>query len=473
MFKSKSLAANALLNTIRQFCAIAFPLVTFPYISRVLQVENYGKFTFSNSVVSYFALIAALGISNYAVREGSSLREDKKRLSVFADEVFSINVFTTIFSYILLIIALLLFQNLRDYKVLVLIQSLTIFFTTIGVEWLYTIYEDFAYVTLRSIIVQFVALIMMFIFVKTPNDYVTYAWISVLASGGANIFGFFYSRKYIHLKLVIVKNFKEHIKPMGILFFNTLAITIYANSGITLLGILKDNQSVGLYNVSVRIYTIIKQLLNATVVVILPRASLYLRQGRQEEYQKLILTVFRFLAILVVPATVGLYFMSYQITYFIAGDSYTSGFTSLRILSFAIILSIFASFITVGILLPHRREKKILIATVAGAVVNFILNITLIPFLDFNGAAIATVLAELVVFCFSIYFAKDIFDFKIIMGSFKAPLVGSILIGIVCTIVNLKIDNNFWSLIISVSVSIVAYSATLIGFYWVDLKIKK
>lgn len=109
--KKKSVGVNAVLNIIKQCCAIIFPLITFPYISRVLQVENYGKVNFSGSIIGYFYLFAALGIANYAVREGARIRNDKDKIQTFASEVFTINFISTIISYALLFMAIIFWEN--------------------------------------------------------------------------------------------------------------------------------------------------------------------------------------------------------------------------------------------------------------------------------------------------------------------------------------------------------------------------
>ncbi|HFI0817552.1 TPA: oligosaccharide flippase family protein, partial [Streptococcus suis] len=164
---NKSLKLNMVLNTIKGITGIIFPLITFPYVSKVLGVTKIGEYNFANSIVSYFILIAGLGISTYAIREGARFRENTKRLQHFANEMFTINVISTIFSYLLLIILLLLVPKFTNYFSLLLILSLQVFFKTVGIEWIYSIFEDYAYITLRSIVFQFISLLLLFIFVKS------------------------------------------------------------------------------------------------------------------------------------------------------------------------------------------------------------------------------------------------------------------------------------------------------------------
>ena len=186
----KSLKINALLNTLRSVLNIIFPLITFPYVSRILGADNLGIYNFSSSFVSYFILIAGLGINTYAIREGAKYRDNREEISNFSSEVFSINMLSTLIAYILLITILLLFKNLQDYTICIIIFSIQIFFSTIGTEWIYIIYEDYSYITLRSIVFKIISLFLLFVFVKNREDYLAYSAITVFSSLGSNLLNY-------------------------------------------------------------------------------------------------------------------------------------------------------------------------------------------------------------------------------------------------------------------------------------------
>lgn len=169
---------------------IIFPLITFPYASNVLQVENLGKVNFANSVCGYFLLFAGLGISSYAVREGSRYVNDREKLSAFASEMFSINMISTALTYAALAVTMLFWTKLHAYTDLMLVLSLQIFFTTIGTEWVFTIFEEYTYITIRGLLFQVLSIFMLFAFVKTRDDYCIYAGITVFAAVGANVLNF-------------------------------------------------------------------------------------------------------------------------------------------------------------------------------------------------------------------------------------------------------------------------------------------
>ena len=165
----KSLKKNAILNSIRNILRLIFPLITIPYVSRMLGVENVGKYSFAFSIISYFIILSKLGIETFAVREGSKYRDNKAKFNDFASEIFTINILSTLISYILLIICLFFLPQLSEYKLLIEILSLEILLTTLGCEWVYIINEDYTYITIRSIIFQTISLIMLLTFIKNQN----------------------------------------------------------------------------------------------------------------------------------------------------------------------------------------------------------------------------------------------------------------------------------------------------------------
>ncbi|MDD6065423.1 MAG: flippase [Firmicutes bacterium] len=460
--QKKSMKINAVLNGIKTLVTILFPIITFPYIMRVLGADNIGKINFANSIANYFQLIAALGVSSYAIREGAALRKDKTRISEFSRQIFSINLVTMVIAYVLLIITLVVSTKIRSYGTIIFIQSLNVFFTVIGVEWIYSIYEDYLYITIRTILVQLVSLILTFALVRTPEDYVTYVWISVLASGGANLINFFYAFKYCSLVPTAHMQMRKHLKPMLILGCNTLAVTIYVNSDITILGFMKDDYCVGIYSNAVKIYTVLKQIINALIVVSLPRLSALYGNGDYKQYNGLIEKVLKSLMILLLPVVTGLILLSNELVVLISGPEYAEGAAALRILSIAIAFSILASFFTTAILLPRKKEKYILRATMISAVVNIALNFVLIPVFSERGAAMTTVLAEFLAMTIAMRYARGDYAVSGVKHTFLRSMCGCLGIIGVCTLLRCLIHNYVLYTVISVVCSIMIYGIIMI-----------
>lgn len=455
--KSKSIGINALLNVFKQCSNIIFPLITFPYISRVLGSESLGKYNFAYSIIGYVALIAALGIPIYAVREGAKIREDKEKINKFTCQVFTINVIITVVAFILLGLSIFLFDKLQGYTSLIAILSTTVLFTTLGVDWINTIYEDYVFIVIRDVIFKFIALVLMFILVKTSKDCIIYAAITSIAEAAKGLVNFFYIRKYVDLHIVKDLELKKHIVPILILFCNALAITIYVNSDITLVGIFKGDREVGIYSTATKVYGICKSVLNAIVIVSIPRMSYLISNGTKEKYNEMLNKMLNLLIVIILPAVVGINMLSGEIIRILGGEEYISGSTSLKILSVSIVFAILTSFYSNSILVPNRKDKEYFFATLEAAVVNLILNFAFIPVFGINGAAITTLIAEAVVMVQVMKYSKNLHDKININPSISTSLVGCLGIALVCTIGRMLISNMYLYVVSSTIISAIIY----------------
>lgn len=465
--KRRNIGINAILNVIKQGLSVIFPLITYPYALRVLGAESIGKVSYAQSIISYFSLIAMLGISSYAVREGAKRRTNKEEFNRFANEVFTLNIVFTAVAYVLLIICLIFVEQTKGYTLLLLLLSSSLALTTFGVDWMNTVFEDFLYITVRSIITHLASLVILFAFVHTPNDYYAYAMMSITSNGIICISNWFYCRKYAKIRLTMHPNAKTHMKPLLILFANTVAISIYTNFDTTMLGWLKGDYYVGLYTISVKIYTIIKNLLVAVYAVSIPRLAYYVGSKKQEEFKKLYTDMWGYLSVLLIPAGVGLICVSSEVIYFMGGVEFSNATLSLQLLSVALIFAIFGGLITACLNITIGREKDNLIATIISAGLNFGLNLIFIPLFSHTGAAFTTLLSEAFVFlfCFMRLPGKGKYiDFKHIGHNFISVGVGSGAIVGCAILMKLFISNIFVRLFSTVFISVVVYILALYIF---------
>lgn len=392
--KQKSVGKNAALNTVRVLVSLLFPLITFPYVSRVLQVENLGKVTYANSIITYFALFAILGVKTYATREGAALREDKEKFQQFFSQVFSITLITTVLSYAVLFVMMGCIEELREYRGVLLILSASILLTTLGTEWVCSAYEDYAYITVRSIAFQAVSLVLLLLFVRERSDVYAYAAVLVVSSAGSNVLNLFYMRKYRRLRVTCHLQLRKHLKPILILFASTLATSIYVSSDITLLGIFCGDYTTGLYSVSTKLYSIVKNLLSAVILVAIPRFSYYYANGKRKEFNALFSAISGHLAILTLPTATGLFLVSDLVVDILSGASYAPAAASLRILSIATLFVASSWVLAQGVLVPTKQEGYVLKITLWAVVINVGLNVLLIPLGQQNAAALTTLIAE-------------------------------------------------------------------------------
>ncbi|MFS1664298.1 flippase [Streptococcus sp. zg-JUN1979] len=468
--KNSSLKLNSLLNVIRQLCVIIFPIITFPYASRVLGATNYGKVNFGLSIVSYILLIAGLGITNYAIREGARVRENTDKIQGFINQIFTLNIYSTIVAYIVLAVLLIFWDDLKPYTALIMVQSITVFFTTFGVDWINSIYEDYFYITLRYIICQIIAVVLMFTLVKDKDDYVIYALVMASSTVLANIWNWFHISKYqLKLRIVSLKETFPHWKPVLILFGSAVASLIYINSDITILGILSTNERVGYYSVSVKVYTLVKQLINAALIVAIPRFSYHLAQGNKEEVEKQLTILQSGLLVIAGPAMMGVFVLSKEIITFLAGSAYLPATSSLQLLSIALLFAILANLYINVIMIPLKKEKHILVATFVSAIINIVLNFALIPSLQENGAAIATVIAEAVMALMGWFAVR-----KSVHLTFMKPIIvtslASIWVYVSYQQVSVLFSHNIVILIATILISIIGVAVIVLITYHKEMR---
>ncbi|MDO4308168.1 MAG: flippase [Eubacteriales bacterium] len=404
--KEKSIAKNTVIYTVKILASMIFPLITFPYISRVLTPEGVGKYNFSASVISYFSLLAALGISTYAIREGSKVRDDKAKLEKLAQELFTVNMISTIFAYSLFLIALFTIDKFIEYWPILLILSTTLPLSALGTEWIFSIYEDYTYITYRSIAFQFLSLVLMFIFVKDQSDINIYALITVVSNVGSNVFNYIHANNYFRHRIIISRRLRQHLSPILILFASAVASQIYVNSDITMLGFFKTDYDVGLYSAATKIYNIIRSVLTAFITVLTPRLTFYYSQKNKSLYRNLLKKSLSGYLSIMIPASIGLCSISKYAIMLLSGENYIAATPALRILAVALLFSTIGSFVANEVLIIFGKEKKILAATVTGAIFNFCGNLILIPTIGFVGAAMTTLLSEVLVFGIQLYYGR-------------------------------------------------------------------
>lgn len=465
MLREKKMGINAILNVLRQCLSIIFPIITYPYALRTLGVTNIGKVNYTGSIIGYFSLIAMLGVSNYAIREGAKRKGNKEKFEKFVAEIFTINIISTVISYILLIITLAFAKNLKSYAILLLIQSATILFNTLKVDWINNVFEDFFYITVRSIIIYFITIIFLFVFIRNENDYYLYALMSVVTNAIISMMNWVYCKKYVHIKMTLHPNIRLHLKPIMTLFANAIAISIYVNIDTTMLGWIQGDYSVGIYSTAVKIYSIVKNILVSIYAVAVPRLSLYVGTNDWKTYKKINSKLWGIMSLLLVPAGIGLISLSDEIMLIMGGKEFADSAVVLQILSIALIFAIFGGLVTACMNITLSREKYTLNATILGAALNLGLNFLMIPLFAQNGAAITTVLAEAVVFMFSFISIpnKDKYlDFKKIRQSFLNSCIGGAIIVIVTVLLKGCIINSFIRIILIIISSITLYGIVLV-----------
>lgn len=392
--KQKSIKINFLMNVILTISSLIFPLITFPYVSRILLPEGTGKVSFAISLITYFTMISQLGIPTYGIRICARVRDDREELSRTTQELFIISMIMAFISYTLLIVSLLTIPRLREERTLYIIVSSTILLSAIGMEWFYKALEQYTYITVRSIIFKLLSVIAMFILIHKKNDYIMYGAITVFASYGSMILNFFNVRKYIDTKPLGKYHLMRHMKPIMVFFAIAFSATIYTNMDIVLLGFLKTDAEVGYYNAAIRIKGVLVGIITSLGTVLLPRVSYYVEKGMTDEFTKITQKAMNFIFVSAIPLAVYFIIFAKPVVLFLAGNTFENSIGPMRVIMLVLPIVGVTNLFGLQILTPLGKEKYILFSNIVGALIDVIINILLIPKIGAIGAAIASLAAE-------------------------------------------------------------------------------
>lgn len=397
MKRNTSLKLNFIMNASLTLSSFLFPLITFPYISRILLPAGTGKVSFATSLVSYFAMAAQLGIPTYGIRACAKVRDEKEKLTRTVHELLCINVVMSVFAYLVFFALLFLVPRLSQERTLYFVVSFTIFFNAIGMEWLYKGLEEYTYITIRSLFFKCIALAAMFLLVQEQSDYVLYGGISIFAASASNVCNFFHVRRYISWKPVGHYHITRHIKAVLVFFAMAFATTIYTNLDTVMLGFMTTDTDVGYYHAAVKIKTILVGIVTSLGTVLLPRASYYVQEGRMKEFLHIGQKALHFVFLTSLPLMLYFILFAREGIFFLSGEAYAGAILPMQVIMPTLFLIGITNILGLQMLVPIGQEKMVLCSEVAGAVVDLFLNLLLIPQLHSLGAAIGTLAAELAV----------------------------------------------------------------------------
>ena len=433
MQQEKSIKKNFMFNTLLTVSNTIVPLITFPYLLRTLLVESNGKVDFAISVINYFIIFAALGIPTYGIRACAKVRDNKKQLSKTVHELLFINIIMTCFTYVAFLICLLCIPKFKLEIQLMLITSINLLLNCIGMNWLYSALEEYKYITIRSLVFKIISVISIFFFVHDSKDYKVYAVIMVLSTSGANILNFLHSKKFINYKYMGPYNISQHFKPVLTFFATTVAVSIYSNLDIVMVGFISGNIEVGYYTAALKIRSALAAVVVSLGTVLLPRLSYLAQNNKLDIFKNILKKSFQFMFLMAVPIVV--YFISFAqpIIEFVAGEAYLNAVLPLRYLLSTVFFAGLSNVTGTQTMVSLGMETKQLVSIIVGAVVDLLLNAILIPQYGSAGAACATAITEVVVLLIQcIYIRKILLEIRVFKYIAK-PLISAI-ISIVLTL---------------------------------------
>lgn len=393
---AQSVKVNYILNLINTGTQMLFPLITFPYVCRVIEADGIGQINFFQSIISYISLFTCLGIPMYAIREIARDRSDVVQMNRTAMEILLLHSMLTLVGYAIVAILCLTVPQIQVNIPLFLILSLTIFFTAIGCEWFYRGIEDFKYITIRGLIIKTVSVVLLFIFVKSKTDLLYYGCYTVFGVLGGNIFNFFRLRKYIHRENIIFSelHIKRHVKPVLKVFSFSVVTSIYLQLNTVLLGFLKNALAVGYFAAATKVMQMLLMMSSCLGSVMMPRASHLIAENKEAEFNRLIQKSYDFTLAIALPMTIGLIFCAPSLITALCGVKFEHSILPSQIIAPIILMVAISNIFGIQVLFPKGKINIVTLCCGIGAVADLILNLCLIPFFSYIGTSIAYLGAE-------------------------------------------------------------------------------
>lgn len=426
---ARSVRTNYLYNLIYQITAILLPLITMPYVSRVLGPQGVGTNSLTNANTQYFMLLGTLGITMYATKKIATVRENRRKLRQTFWEIFSIQFIGCMISYIIFVLVLGIRSSLGLYYML---QGFFILSSAIDISWYFVGIEDFKNASIRSFLVKIISVLLIFIFVKDSNDLWQYILINSLTMFiGQFVMWIYVDKSTFSFKSLDKLRLRKHITPILVLFIPQVATQIYTVLDKTMLGVFSPTVEVGYYDQSQKIVRILLTILTSLGTVMMPRIASLISKNQHDIVKNTLKKSFTIISFLAIPIAFGIMGVSNRFIPMFFGYEYLSVIPLLKISSILVIIIGVGNVFGTQYMIAVGKNKEYTISVCVGAAVNFILNLILIPKFSALGAVIATVSAELSIALIQLWYSREIVDTSWIKETYKYWISGIIMLIIV------------------------------------------
>ncbi len=457
----KSLAKNYIYNLIYQILVMILPLITVPYISRVVGAEGIGIYSYTISITTYFITLGSLGVALYGQREVAVNQDNKKKYSKLFYEINLLRLITLSISMILFFLVFVLGNN--QYSIYYKILLLEIFAGIFDISWFFQGHEDFKRTVIRNILVKLLSIICIFIFVKSSTDVWIYILIYALSILIGNLSLWLYLPQYLVKVDLKELNLVQHIKPTIALFIPQIAVQVYTLLDKTMIGtIISDKSEVGYYDQAQKVIKLMLTIITSMGTVMMPRVAYTYSKGDKEQVNKYISNSFKLVFMISIPMILGVFLVADQFVPFFFGDGYEPVSMLMKIIS-PIILFVGMSNVTgTQYLLPIKKTTQYTLSVVAGAITNFGLNMLLIPKYGALGASIGTIIAEAIVTIVQLIYVRKDLNIPRILGSGVIYLNVALFMFIIGYVIGMILPSSTLTMIIQIGVCSIVYLTTLL-----------
>ena len=447
---------NILYSSVLTVSNFLFPLLVYPYISRVLGATNIGICNFVDSIINYFILFSMMGISTIGIREIAKTKENNLQLSKTFSSLLILNIISTIIVLLILLIGIWLIPDLHRFQDMMYIGALKLIFNCLLIEWFYKGLENFKFITQRSILIKLIYVVLVFVCVRDKNDYNIYYLLTALIIIFNALINIFYSRKFIHITLRKISIY-PYLRSFFILGIYTLLTSMYTSFNVAYLGFVAGETEVGYYTTAVKLYTVLISLFSAFTGVMMPRMSSLISEGKYDDFKYLTNKSIDVLLIFAMPVIVTSMAFAPQIIAIIAGPGYEVAILPMRIIVPLLLIIGYEQIIIIQILTPLKKDKAILINSALGGGIGILMNLLLVPDLQSTGSAIVWISAEITVLCSGQYFVGKFINEKFPFKKIWIQILLALPIGGICYGIILLQLSNILTLILGGSLVAIYY----------------
>lgn len=460
-----SVAKNFIYSSILTTAGYIFPLITYPYVSRVLGVTNIGICNFVDSIINYYVLFSMLGINTLGIREIASCQGNISKMSNTFMNLILLNLVFVLISGTALLISIEFIPQFAEHKRLMYIGTSKLLASFMLINWFYKGIENFKYITVRSLIVRMLYVISIFMLVKKEEDYLIFFSLTIITEFVNALINCIYVKSIIRFDFHKLNPFK-YLKPNLTLGIYYILTTMYTTFNVVYLGFVTNTTEVGYYTTATKLHHIIISLFTAFTGVMLPRMSGLISSGENEEFNRKIGLSYSMLVYFSFPFVVWGICMAPNIICLISGAGYENATLPLIIIMPLVFIIGFEQIMVIQVLMPLKMDRAILINSIIGAVIGILLNLILVRKYGCVGSAIVWLVSEICVMVSSMHFTKNFLNKINIWKPVLTNIFMMLPAFLLCILLKELICNSFLVLLISFLIVVIYYS--IVCWYFVN-----
>ncbi|HVM90186.1 MAG TPA: oligosaccharide flippase family protein [Puia sp.] len=453
-----SLKKNLFYNFILSASQLLLPLVSIPYVSRILRPEGIGKVSFIDSFTYYFISVAEFGVVVYGMREVARVRDNAEKKQKLVSELLALHVITSLCSLLLYIVAIfLVWDKIQDIRLLFFSLSFLLvnFFSC---EWYFLGMEEFRYITLRSLTTRMAGLVSIFLLIKSPADYYIYYAIIVISAIANSIWNNILLFKKVGISFAGI-NWQRHIRYMWIIYLLDIFYSIPLMLDNLFLRLMSTDAAVGFYALSIKMAKLSSVLITDTLIVFFPRIVALIKSENQKQLQETILQNIQLIILFSVPVSCGIFFLSDKIINVFLGKNFSPAVADLKILSIYPFIKSYSLFLSKQILISHGNEKLFLKSTVISSITFVFLALILSYYFAHVGICFAVIIVEIIGLLINYFYVKKInVQLKVFSWYyFFQALAGTLLFIPIIYIINKILVSYIYIIILSILSCFIVY----------------